>query len=505
MSRAERKPGMSLSRRLLIGVLPAAIMFVVLLVFFTTARLEDSRRDLAESSQLFADSLAPALEYAVVSGNWSSLEQVLRQSLRRSKADWLRVTDVVGQEIGYVSNGVSSSDRSLAPVTIYTAEILQEPVELGSGTEWLMGQWNFSAGSLRVGTLEVAVSTEVLDSRQNEILLSSVTVGIAMLLFTMLLVNHFLSAVFRSVSQLSGRVNLLMQADYSQQPVEPHGGGREVAKIQQQLNELARHLEQARADRDQTLTLSETAREKAESASQAKSEFLAVMSQELRAPLKGVLGMIDLVNQEPLSKQQADYLDTARKSTQDLMTVISDMLDFAQMESGNFELAQQEFDLRDLISNCAASYRLAAEQQGLMLELHFQGNWPDKAMVVGDSARLRQILAGLLGNSLKYTSDGYISIRASWAEDSSNKAVLNCTVSDSGSGSAGQRLDNLLPHYEQSMAGNPATSMQVGSGLGLSMVQRLVELMGGHVQVDTDLGQGAYFRFDLPFCLPEKS
>jgi signal transduction histidine kinase len=500
MSRPAHKSGMSLSRRLLIGVLPAAVMFVVLMAFFTSARLEDSRRDLAESSQLFADSLAPALEYAVVSGNRGALEQVLRQSLRRSKAEWLRVTDVVGEEIGFVGNSTESGDRTAGSPMIYSAEILQEPVELSSGTDWRAGQWNFSTGSLRVGTLEVAVSPRILEERQQEVLWSSLSVGIAMLLFTMLLVNHFLSAIFRAISQLSGRVNLLMQGDYEEQPIETHGGGREIASIQQQLNQLALHLGQARESREKTLALSETAREKAEYASQAKSEFLAGMSQELRTPLKGVLGMIDLVHEEPLSKQQMDYLETARKSTQDLMTVISDMLDFAQIENGHFELAHQEFDLRNLISNCAASYRLAAEQQGLMLELHFQGSWPEKALVLGDSARVRQVLAGLLGNSLKYTTDGYISVRASWSSADGKQAVLNCTVSDSGSNSAGQRLNNLLPHYEQSLPGT-ATRMQVSSGLGLSMVQRLVELMGGHVQVDTDLGQGAYFRFDLPFQL----
>src|SRR5690554_7725200 len=112
MSRPEHKSGMSLSRRLLIRVLPAAVMFVVLMAFFTSARLEDSRRDLAESSQLFADSLAPALEYAVVSGNRGALEQVLRQSLRRSKAEWLRVSDVVGEEIGFRSEEHTSELQS---------------------------------------------------------------------------------------------------------------------------------------------------------------------------------------------------------------------------------------------------------------------------------------------------------------------------------------------------------------------------------------------------------
>src|SRR5690554_6938463 len=183
MSRPEHKSGMSLSRRLLIRVLPAAAMFVVLMAFFTSARLEDSRRDLAESSQLFADTLAPALEYAMVSGNRGALEQGRRQSLRPSKAEWLRVRDVGGVETGVAGNSTESGDRTAGSPIIYSAEILQEPVELSSGTDWLAGQWNFSTGSLRVGTLEVAVSPRILEERQQEVLWSSLSVGIAMLLF----------------------------------------------------------------------------------------------------------------------------------------------------------------------------------------------------------------------------------------------------------------------------------------------------------------------------------
>lgn len=504
MKQPETQPGMSLSRQLLIGVLPAAVMFVVLMAFFTSARLDDARRDLAQSSQLFADSLAPALEYAVVSGNRTSLEQVLGQSLRRSKADWLRVTDVVGEEIGFVSDDAESAERLAPDLSVYTAEILQEPVELETSPDWFSGHWNFSAGALRVGTLEIGVSSKVLEARQEDILWSSLTVGIAMLLFTMLLINHFLSAVFRSINQLSSRVSMLIHGNYREQPLEIHGGGREVAKIQQELNELARHLEQLKSAREQTLSMSEGAREKAEHASQAKSEFLAGMSQELRTPLKGVLGMIDRVKDEPLSEQQRDYLKTARQSTNDLLTVISDMLDYAQMDDGTFELTAQPFDLRSLVSNCAASYRLAAEQQGLTMDLYCQGDWPEQAMVIGDAPRLRQILAGLLENSLKFTSDGYITIRADLTKTDNNRMLFSCTVSDSGAGGACQRLDSILPSHEGSHGDNPGRHTG-GNGLGLSMVQRLVELMGGHVQVNTDLGQGAFFRFDLPFPLPDAS
>jgi signal transduction histidine kinase/ActR/RegA family two-component response regulator len=500
MSNTASTPGMSLSRRLLLlGALPAFVIFVALMVFFTSARLEDARRDLTDSSQMLADSLAPALEYAVVAGNSTALEQVLEQSLKRSKVDWIRVTDVVGEELGFVSRGIEASDTTSGTFDIYEAEILQEPLELGSAGagDWFTGGWNLNSGSLRVGLVQVGVNPDVLETRQQDILWSSLTVGFALLLFSLLLANHFLSNILQPMQQLSNRVGKLIVGDYTTQPVSSKGSAREISEIEQQLNELAAHLEQLRSARDQTLAISETAREKAEHASQAKSEFLATMSHELRTPLNGVLGMVDLIHEEPLTKRQSDYLTTARQSTEDLLTVISDILDYARMDNGNLVLDQQPFDLHSLFTNCVASYRHAAEKQGLSLDLQFLGEWPRHPTVIGDAPRVRQILAGLIDNSLKFTSEGFVGIRVNWLELENHCVLVQCSVKDSGSGIPAERLQSVFNSFEQLDAGD--TRAHGGTGLGLSLVQRLVELMGGHVQVESDIGQGSSFRFELPF------
>ena len=502
MSNTANTPGMSLSRRLLLlGALPAVVIFVALMVFFTSARLEDARLDLAQSSQMLADSLAPALEYAVVSGNSTALEQVLGQSLKRSKADWIRVTDVVGEELGFVSRGVESEHTETGIFDIYEAEILQEPLEIGSGGagDWFTGGWNFNSGSLRVGLVQVGVNPDVLETRRQDILWSSLTVGFALLVFSLLLANHFLNNILQPMRQLSSRVGKLIVGDYTTQPISSKGSAREIAEIQQQLNELAVHLEQLRSARDQTLAISESAREKAEHASQAKSEFLATMSHELRTPLNGVLGMVDLIHEEPLTKRQSDYLTTARQSTEDLLTVISDILDYARMDNGNLVLDQQAFDLQSLFTNCVASYRHAAEKQGLSLDLQFLGEWPRHPAVLGDAPRVRQILAGLIDNSLKFTSEGFVGIRVNWLELENHCVLVQCSVKDSGSGIPAERLQSVFNSFEQLDAGD--NRAHGGTGLGLSLVQRLVELMGGHVQVESDIGQGSSFRFELPFEL----
>ncbi|MBW4933086.1 response regulator [Marinobacter sp. F4206] len=492
----------SLSRKLLLlGAIPAVVMFIVLMVFFTSARLEDARQELSESSQMLADSLAPVLEYAVVSGNTVALEQVLSQSLRRSRADWIRVTDVMGEQIGFVANGATSNPVQSGRYDIYETEILQQPLELSSArdAEWFTPEYGFGSGALRVGTVQVGVSTELLDNRQQDILWTSLAVGLALLLFTILLIHHYLNTILSPIRQLSGRVAKLIDRDYAEEPLSGHRSSREVVEIEEQLNELASHLSGLQAAREQTLLASESARQKAESANQAKSEFLATMSHELRTPLNGVLGMIDLIQEDSLTHRQRDYLNTARQSTEDLLTVISDILDYSRMDNGSLELDSQEFDLQKLISNCTATYRHVAEERGLALNLSFFGDWPDNPIVIGDAPRLRQILAGLIDNAIKFTGDGFINIQAGCFGLEDNCIILNCSVNDSGSGIPVERLPDIFNSFEQLDSGDGR--IYGGTGLGLSLVQRLVELMGGHIQVETDLGKGSSFRFELPFEL----
>ncbi|HTN35303.1 MAG TPA: ATP-binding protein [Marinobacter sp.] len=490
-----------LSRKLLLlGALPAVIMFVTLMVFFTSARLEDARRDLSQSNQLLADSLAPALEYAVVAGNRAALEQVLAQSLRRSKAAWIRVSDVLGDQIGFVSIDRVDSPQD-GQFNIYESEILQEPLQLGDDrdVEWFGPSYGFGAGSLKVGTVQVGVSTDLLASRRQDILWASLAVGIALLLFTIILVNHFLNVVLSPINSLSGRITKLINKQYDSEPISRHQSSREITEIQQQLNELAAHLKSLQATREMTLAASENARQKAEVANSAKTEFLSSMSHELRTPLNGVLGMIDLIQEDPLTDQQKNYLNTARQSTEDLLLLIGDILDYSQMDSGTLELENRKFDLKTIITNCAATYRHLAEQHDLTLILTFCGDWPEQVMVTGDAGRLRQILAGLMDNAIKFTGAGYINVQASYITLMESCIILDCSISDSGSGIPADQISGIFNSFYQLDSRN--SRQHGGIGLGLSLVQRLVEIMGGHIDVDTNLGKGSSFRFELPFDL----
>ncbi|TGN41718.1 ATP-binding protein [Marinobacter confluentis] len=492
----------SLTRKLLLlGAAPAIVMFVVLMVFFTSARLDDARKEIAASSQMLADSMAPAVEYAVVSGNEAALEQTLQQSLQQSRADWIRVSDVVGNQVGFAATDgrpvVNNPDR----YTVFESEILQQPLELDDNreSEWFEPQYGFGAGSMRVGSVEVGVDNERFAARRADIIWTSLAVGLFLLLFTMVIVNHILSGIIAPMRGLSKRVERLTDRQYDQVPLSQKGSSREIMELEQRFNALASHLNDLQAARDDTLASSERARERAEAANRTKTEFLATMSHELRTPLNGVLGMIDLVAEDPLTPRQQDYLLTAKQSTEDLLMVISDILDYSHIDRGTLRLENRQFDLRQVIANCAASFRHFAERRGLSLITEFSGDWPESAMVMGDAARLRQILSGLIDNAIKFTGDGSIEIRASWQTIEDNCVLLNCSVIDTGCGIPVDRIEDVFNSFEQVDASD--ARQFGGTGMGLSLVQRLVELMGGHVKVETDIGKGSVFRFELPFEL----
>ncbi|WP_298447066.1 ATP-binding protein [uncultured Marinobacter sp.] len=498
----EQSTNTPLARKLLLlGALPSVVMFITLMGFFTSARLDDAMRDLADSNQLLADTLAPSLEYAVVSGNTLALQEILSQSIRHSRADWIRVEDVTGEEIGAAYASDSPATEAGGEFTIFQAEILQKPLEFETDRQslWFEPEFGISSGALRVGTVMVGVSDKALTERRNDILWSSLTVGLSLLLFTILIIKHTLNTILSPINDLSGRINRLIESDYRVSKVNRRKNSRELVAIEQQLNQLAEHLESLKASRDQTLAISEHAREKAETASNAKSEFLATMSHELRTPLNGVLGMIDLVQEESLSPRQRDYLKTARQSTDDLLTVISDILDYSHMDSGSIMLDHQPFNLHTLITNCVASYRHMAEEQGLALTLNFYGDWPTTPLVKGDAPRIRQILACLLDNAIKFTNDGFVNVQFGCFGVEDGCIIINCSVSDSGSGIPHHRVTDIFSTFQQ-IEGGDARSFG-GAGIGLSLVQRLVELLGGHIQVESLHGEGSSFRFELPLEL----
>lgn len=249
------------------------------------------------------------------------------------------------------------------------------------------------------------------------------------------------------------------------------------------------------ADRKKAREAMEKARDAAEAANRSKSEFLANMSHEIRTPMNAIIGLSQLAMNTDLSPKQKDYLSKIDSSSKMLLGIINDILDYSKIEAGRLELDKHEFDLDRLLEQISTLFINSVESKGLILLFRVEPDVPK--VLVGDSLRLKQILINLMGNAVKFTHKGEVEIRISVISRENEQAVLRFAVRDTGIGMTPDQQKKLFQAFSQ--ADTSTTRKYGGTGLGLIISQRLIKIMGGTIQVKSEIDKGSVFSFSAIF------
>ncbi|SFC15862.1 response regulator [Pseudoalteromonas denitrificans] len=279
------------------------------------------------------------------------------------------------------------------------------------------------------------------------------------------------------------------------------GVGVENSRMKLNILEEIANMFAATIVRENARKLLKQATESAQQNNQLKGEFLASMSHEIRTPMNGVLGMLGLLLNSKLNDEQYHKASIAKSSAESLLVLINDILDFSKVEAGKMNLDPIDFNIRSMLGDFSESMALKAQEKGLELILDVTGI--EQSMVKGDPGRLRQILTNIVGNGIKFTSKGEISILAKMLPTSTSQLIFECSVSDTGIGIPPHKHNNLFDTFTQVDAST--TRKYGGTGLGLAICKKLCELMHGSVSITSEEGQGSCFKFTVILDKSEKS
>lgn len=492
------------ARVLFAALAPAAAIAIVLAIYFAHVRIADLETALTERGQAIASQLAPASEYAVAAGDIDRLQSLVAAVLREPDVAAVSITGASGGSLLRIEDDDYQPDR--ARILTFKASIIHDEA---SHMGWLEREAAAAdpAVARSIGWVSVDLSHASTTRRQMEVILNIVAItALGLMLagafayFTGQGVLHPILQLKQTVSRIrDGRLDT--RADIQ--------AGPELNSLKADINDMASSLEAAQQDLQERIDAAtaelrdaltgmelqsqelEVARQQAIEASRIKSEFLANISHEIRTPMNAITGFANLLEKSELTEEQKEHALTIKQASRSLLTVIEDILDFSRLSTGDIDLEDISFDLRDVVDDALQGIASDAYDKRLDLILFFYSDVPRRLR--GDPARIRQLLTSLIANAIKFTLRGSISVRVMLEDESENDARVRVSLQDTGIGLSPEEQRRLFHAFTQ--ADTSATREFGGIGLGLAMCKKLAEHMGGNIGFESQVRKGSNFWF----------
>ncbi|WP_394251017.1 response regulator [Vibrio profundi] len=443
------------------------------IVFSSMSYLSDSNeKQLIQKAQATSLIFARATKDAVLSTDIATLDDIVKDIMTIEEVLYVKV-EKDGVPISCDGDKALlerniESDSKLKNVDDGVFDIVQ-PIE----------SMGVIYGSISIGFATSAIDMMLVDA-QNTIMSIAFVEVIFVAIFSLLL-GTYLTRNLRKLTDAAKQVK--QQGPGFQLQVNQKD---ELSEVASAFNKMSHSLQSNYEEIQQ-------ARQEAEQASESKSRFLASMSHEIRTPMNGVLGILTLLQETKLTKEQNHLVNTATDSGELLLSIINDILDFSRMEANTLILEQKPFSVTDCINGTIESFTSSVNKKNLNLIATYHNTMPD--VVIGDVHRFKQILLNLIGNAIKFTSEGTIEVAVSSTQHKDDKVTLDCKVIDTGIGIESTALSYLFDEF--TMVDQGYSRSRDGSGLGLAICKRLAALMDGEISVSSQKGDGSTFAFNV--------
>ena len=489
------------TRAYLLGIIPAVATAIILSSFLIYAHINDQRAAMSLKGQLLANNLVNKSEFGFYTGDTKSLNHTLQAAVGHDDILYATIYDNKNEIIAYKDiqgNKPVSHNKipSIFKSTPYLTFHQSFPSDTTLAQKEPLDKLSLSGGAKheeKLGHLELGISLNNSYEIERERIFLGIAITLGAIIVAALVSAFAIRSVTNPIRRTARVLERIKKGDLSIRSSIDFDDA--LGDLQKNINSMARTLEQNKHQQEEFTKALVSSKRNAEVASTSKGNFLAMMSHELRTPMNGVFGMLEILEQTKLEDEQKRYLDIAKSSSAHLLTIIDDILDFSRMERGKFVIEKSFINPVNLINECVDGFRGNPEKKDIEFEIIYQPDF-DKFEIETDPIRLRQILVNLIGNAIKFTDEGYVRCSASQTVQTDGRSLVIIKVEDTGIGIDASHLEHIFNSFEQ--ADNSTVRNYGGTGLGLAISQRLTELLGGSISVESEVNSGSTFTIAIP-------